>query len=231
MDQTKIWDHFQNTDETGDAFINALPRYKFLANQIQSGMAVLNIGVGRGGLEAILVKKKVVVYCLDPNPESIDRLRRQHDLGLRAQVGFSQSMPFRDGELDAVIMSEVLEHLTNDVMHTTLAEVRRVLKPNGLFIGTVPANERLMDNKVVCPHCGEPFHRWGHMQSFSPLRIREVLTARGFTVERVETRAFPSWRRGGLKNLCKSLIRYALGRAGAQIANPSLYFKAARKVI
>lgn len=228
MDQTRIWDHFQNNDEIGDAFINALPRYVFLARQIKSGMTILNIGVGRGGLESILVEKMVVVNCLDPSAETIDRLRKQYDLGERAQVGFSQSMPFQDGEFDVVIMSEVLEHLTDDVLHSTLLEVRRVLKPSGLFIGTVPANERLMDNHVVCPHCGESFHRWGHAQSFSVSRLRDVLSSNNFTVQRIETRAFTDWRREGLKNLIKSSFRYVLGRAGAAIACPHIYFKAGR---
>lgn len=228
MDQTKIWDHFQNSDELGDAFINAMPRYEFLAKQIKSGMTVLNIGVGRGGLESILNKKMVVVNCLDPSEETIDRLRKLYNLGLRAQVGFSQSMPFQDGEFDVVIMSEVLEHLGDDVLHSTLCEVRRVLKPDGFFIGTVPANEILVDNNVICPHCGESFHRWGHIQSFSLLRLREVLSVNGFTVQRIETRAFSSWRRGGLKNIVKSSIRYALGRVGAPIASPNIFFKARR---
>lgn len=228
MDQTKIWDHFQNNDEIGDAFTNALPRYEFLAKQIKSGMTILNIGVGRGGLESILVKKGVVVNCLDPSEETIDRLRKQYDLGVRAQVGFSQNMPFKDSEFDVVIMSEVLEHLTDDVLHSTFGEVRRVLKPNGFFIGTVPANERLIDNQVVCPHCGESFHRWGHVQSFSLSLLSGALSSNNFTVQRIETRAFPSWHRGGLKNLIKSSLRYLLGRAGVPIASPSLFFKARR---
>ena len=228
MNQEKIWDHFQNNDEMGDAFINALPRYEFLAKQIKSGMTVLNIGVGRGGLESILIKKGILVNCLDPSKETIDRLRKQYDLGVRAQVGFSQSMPFQDSEFDVVIMSEVLEHLTDDVLHSTLGEVRRVLKPGGFFIGTVPANERLMDNQVVCPHCGESFHRWGHVQSFSLLRLREILSSNNFTVKRIETRVFPDWRRRGLKNFIKSSIRYVLGRTGALIASPNIFFKAWR---
>lgn len=228
MDQTKIWDHFQSNDEIGDAFINALPRYEFLAKQIKSGMVILNIGVGRGGLESIFVKKGVVVNCLDPSEETIARLRKQYGLGVRAQVGFSQNMPFQDSEFDAVIMSEVLEHLTDDVLQSTFGEVRRVLKPNGFFIGTVPANERLIDNQVVCPHCGELFHRWGHVQSFSLSRLNEALSSNNFTVQRIETRAFPDWHRGGLKNFIKSSLRYVLGRAGAPIASPNLFFKAWR---
>lgn len=228
MDQKKIWDHFQNDDETDDVFINALPRYEFIAQRIASGMSVLNIGVGRGGLENILLKKGAVVSCLDPSESAIDRLRKQYELGERAQVGFSQSMPFPDSQFDVVVMSEVLEHLADEALNSTLVEVRRVLKPDGHFIGTVPANENLLDNRTVCPHCGEAFHRWGHVQSFSPMRLRELLLEHNFAVRRNETRAFPDWRRSGWKNHIKSLIRYVLGRVGSPISSPNIYFEARR---
>lgn len=228
MDQKKIWDHFQNSFDMSDAFVNALPRYDFIARQIESGMCVLNIGVGRGGLEEILLKNGVVVSCLDPSENSIDSLRKQYELGERAQVGFSQSIPFADSQFDVAVMSEVLEHLSDDVLNATLVEVRRVLKPGGRFIGTVPVNEKLLDNRTVCPHCGEVFHRWGHIQSFSPLRMRDLLLANNFEVLRNETRAFPDWQRSGLKNTAKSLIRYVLGRVGSPIASPNIYFEAKR---
>jgi|CXWL01.1.fsa_nt_gi SAM-dependent methyltransferase len=228
MDQTKIWNHFQNDDVMGEVFKEALPRYEFLAQQIAAGMHVLTIGVGRGGLEAILLKKGVLVSCLDPSEIAIDSLRKQYGLGDRAQVGFSQAIPFTDSQFDVVVMSEVLEHLTDDVLNSTLAEVRRVLKPDGRFIGTVPANENLLDNRVMCPHCGESFHRWGHAQSFSSMRIRDLLSINNFSVRRNETRAFPSWRRSGLKSFVKSLIRYVLGRAGVPIASPCIFFEARR---
>src|SRR5712691_9013361 len=103
MDQTKIWDYFQNDEEAGDAAFNARPRYEFLAQQIAPGMHALNIGVGRGGLEAILVKKGVLVSSLDPSEKAIDRLRKQYALGDSAKVGFSQAIPLPDGQFDVVI--------------------------------------------------------------------------------------------------------------------------------
>ncbi|MCY7389440.1 MAG: class I SAM-dependent methyltransferase, partial [Burkholderiales bacterium] len=210
-------------------FANALPRYEFIARQIASGMHVLNIGVGRGGLESILLKKGALVSSLDPSESAIARLRKLYDIGERAQVGFSQSMPFPDCKFDAVVMSEVLEHLTEEVLSSTLVEVRRVLKPQGYFLGTVPANENLLDNRAVCPDCGKSFHRWGHLQSFSVERLRDLMSANGFLVRRCETRAFPDWRRKGLKNFSKCLIRYVLGRAGSGIASPNIYFEASRQ--
>lgn len=226
MDQTKIWDHFQANDQAGDVFAEALPRYEFIAKKIVSGMSALNIGVGRGGLEGVLLEKGVVVSSLDPSESAIDGLRKQYGLGERAQAGFSQCIPFPDGQFDVVVMSEVLEHLTDEILNSTLAEIRRVLKPGGCFIGTVPANENLPDNRTVCPCCGEIFHRWGHVQSFSPRRLHEVLSANNFTVLRNETRAFPDWRRRGWKNLVINLLRYALGRAGSPLVSLNIYFEA-----
>lgn len=228
MDQTKIWDFFQNNEEIDDIFAGARPRYEFLAKQVTPKMHVLNIGVGRGGLENILLKKGAEVSCLDPSESAIDGIRKQYKLGERAQVGFSQAMPFPDGQFDVVVMSEVLEHLSDDVLNSTLVEVRRVLKPGGRFIGTVPANDNLLDNRTVCPHCGEVFHRWGHVQSFSILQLGKILLANNFSVLRSETRAFPDWRSRGLKNITLNLMRYVLARAGSQLVSVNIFFEARR---
>ncbi|HYP67635.1 MAG TPA: class I SAM-dependent methyltransferase, partial [Thiobacillaceae bacterium] len=120
---------------------------------------------------------------LDPGEAAINRLREQYALGDRAKVGFSQAMPFPDRQFDAVVMSEVLEHLTDDILRATFVEVRRVLKPGGRFIGTVPADENLLDYRIVCPHCGELFHRWGHVQSFDEGRLRAMLSEQFHSVK------------------------------------------------
>jgi SAM-dependent methyltransferase len=226
MDQAKIWEFFQNSAQTTDAFSKSEPRYEYLARQIKPGDQVLNIGVGRGGLEALLLEKGAVVSCLDPSENSIDFMRVTYQLGARAQVGWSQAIPFANTQFDVVVMSEVLEHLPSEILDATLREVGRVLNAEGRFIGTVPANESLSDNHAICPHCGEAFHRWGHVQSFSPGRLGALLQSHGFEVRRLQVRCFPDWHRAGLRNVIKSLIRYVLGRMGSSIAQPNIYFEA-----
>lgn len=228
MDQKIIWNHFQN-EKNDDIFEAARPRYRFIARHIPPSANALNIGVGRGGLESILAAKGVGVSCLDPNMETIETVKRSLNLGERAKVGFSYDIPFPDGQFDVVIMTEVLEHLDKDVLKTTLSEIRRVLKPGGRFIGTVPANEILSDSEVICPHCRKIFHRWGHVQSFSPKTLRDILSASGMTVQRLETRGFPDWRRGGLRNFIKCLVKYLLCRAGVSILQPNIFFMARRR--
>jgi cyclopropane fatty-acyl-phospholipid synthase-like methyltransferase len=176
MQQDKVWDYFQNSKEVaGMAAFNADTRYRHLARQTVSGSDVLNIGVGRGGLESLLLARGVNTYSLDPSSESIASLRSKLGLGDRAQVGYSQDMPFAANSFDTIVMSEVLEHLSDDVIASTFKEVKRVLRAGGTFIGTVPADENLLESRVVCPDCGKAFHRWGHVQSFSEARLKSIL--------------------------------------------------------
>jgi len=226
MGQARIWEYFQSSGHAADAFSGSGARYRFLASQISSGQHVLNIGIGRGGLEALLIEKGAIVSCLDPDEKSVEAVKAALQLGEEARTGTSQAMPFESGRFDVLVMSEVLEHLADDELEATLEEARRVLKPDGRFIGTVPADERLSDNFVLCPHCGEAFHRWGHVQSFTPARLRGLLEAHSLPLRRMVVRCFPDWDRPGAKNFMKSLVRYVLGRFGSPLAVPNIYFEA-----
>jgi len=52
-------------------------------------------------------------------------------------TGSMLALPFRDGWFDRVFCISVLEHLDQEEMNQSLREVRRVLRPGGLFIVTV----------------------------------------------------------------------------------------------
>lgn len=226
MDQTKIWAHFQNDKEAGNVSNNALPRREIIARQVSSGMQVLNIGVGRGDLETVMLKRGALVSSLDPGEGAIVRVREKYSLGDRAKVGFSQAMPFADGQSDLVARSEVLEHLPDDVLRESPAEARRELKPDGKFAGTVPANESPLENTVICPRCGESFHRWDPLQTFSMARLSGPLISGELAMRRMDIRAFPDWSRKGPYSLLKNCVRHVLGRAGSAIAVPHVYFEA-----
>lgn len=58
-------------------------------------------------------------------------------------------------------MSEVLEHLTDDVLERTIVEVHRVLVAEGHFIGTVPARENLIDQANGVPVLWEKISSMG----------------------------------------------------------------------
>lgn len=223
-EQDRIWEHHQ-TDATG-VFDLSYPRLRFLAERCRPPGRVLNVGVGSGQLEALLLARGVETFSLDPSTHSIERLRARLQMGDRARQGYGQAMPFETGSFDKVIMTEVLEHLASDVLSATLREVRRVLRAGGEFTGTVPYREDLGSNEVLCPHCRAQFHRWGHEQRFDVPSMRRLLQEHGFEVQTAYPRAFPDFHRRHPTLLLKALFRYVLGRMGEPLVGPNLYFRA-----
>ena len=225
MDQEKIWDYLQT--EGVDAFSRTGPRFRFLARQINSAARVLNIGVGNGNLEALISHKGAEVWSLDPSENAIRRLRESQGVVERAKVGYSQSMPFEEGMFDVVIMTEVLEHLQQEVLLATLSEVRRVLVPDGRFIGTIPADEVLEENHVACPHCGKVFHRYGHVRAFSQESICAELS-RQFQDVKIRRRYFADFSSLNWKGRLSSMIKKTAVALGIPGSNENFYFSASK---
>lgn len=225
MEQSKIWNHFQSPDAVIDIFQQSLPRYRHLANHTRHGETVLNIGVGRGGLERLLLQRGIRTYSLDPGPAVIAQIREDLDLGEQAQTGWSQALPFADTMFDAVVMTEVLEHLSDEVITQSLGEISRVLKPGGRFMGTVPADENLHEGHVLCPHCGQSFHRWGHVQSFSEKRLHNLLQLQ-FNPIHVSRQYFGDWAHLNWKGRITWCIKKVLVRLGVRGSTENLFFLA-----
>lgn len=99
----------------------------------------LDIGCGAG---YSMTKAKSVFDCdcygIDPSPREhgVGRYNVKHNDGLNIIQGFAENLPFQDHEFDIVYSSHVLEHVTN--VTTTLEEIKRVLKPNGILIIGMP---------------------------------------------------------------------------------------------
>jgi ubiquinone/menaquinone biosynthesis C-methylase UbiE len=228
MNQEKIWDYFQNNPEIGSLAFNADARYRFIANKIVSGSDVLNIGVGKGGLELMLLDKRVNVYCLDPNKESIRKIQEEFGLAERAKFGYAQAIPFDDSSFDVVVMSEVLEHLSDEVINKTVKECHRVLRKGGRFIGTVPADEVLLESRVVCPDCGKVFHRWGHLQEFSEQRLRQLLE-RQFDRCVISRHYFGNWQTLNWKGKISWLLKKICVFLGIRGSSENFFFSAWKK--
>jgi len=221
MSQDKIWDYFQN--ENIDSFKDSWGRLNSIAQAINPGEKVLNIGVGGGIFEAIAITKGIDIYSLDPNNEAVEKLKTRFNLGDKAKVGQCQEIPFADETFDVIVMSEVIEHLSLDIIKNTLEEVSRTLKNNGRFIGTVPARENLDANMVICPDCGHKFHRWGHQQSFNIEKIRALLQP-NFYIETLSEKYFPNWKTINWKRRIETCYMLLFRFFGAKLSNENIYF-------
>jgi len=99
---------------------------------------VLDIGCGTGSL-SILIKRvhpDVAVVGLDPDSKALARARRKAEraaVSIQFDQGFSDALEYGEGTFDHVFSSMMFHHLGLDEKEKTLREVRRVLKPGGLF--------------------------------------------------------------------------------------------------
>ncbi len=104
---------------------------------ITAGEQVLDVGCGTGTL-SLAAKKRVgangSVRGVDASPEMIARARTKSEKGgvpVIFEVAAAQSLPFPDAAFDVVLCSLALHHLPESARATALAEMRRVLKPDG----------------------------------------------------------------------------------------------------
>ena len=224
MDQERIWSHFQN--EGADSFSQSRGRLRHLARMLPAGARVLNVGVGGGQFEQEGAERGLEVWTIDPDPAAIETLRARSGAGDRATSGRCEDLPYEDAHFDAVVASEVFEHLDDATLRASIGEIRRVLRPGGRLVGTTPFEEVLADQEVACPCCGTVFHRWGHVQSFTAERMREVLTGGGLEVERCGPHVFVSWDALNWKGRVTAGIKVAAGRLGSHGSSANLLFAA-----
>ncbi|MBA3850104.1 MAG: hypothetical protein C0502_08920 [Opitutus sp.] len=98
-------------------------------------LVVVDLGCERGWLKHFTPTGSVSRWIgLDwkPNREASDLLRYDQVL----QANFDETLPVEAGSADAVVSLHVFEHLPRP--GATMAEVARILKPGGIFLGGAP---------------------------------------------------------------------------------------------
>ena len=108
----------------------------------EAASRVLEVGCGGGQFAARLA---------DENPDAqlvaVDRSPRFVELtsarGVTAQVADIQALPFDDGAFDVVAAMWMLYHVPD--LDQGLAEVRRVLRPGGLFVAVTNGDGHVAD--------------------------------------------------------------------------------------
>lgn len=128
-------------------FTELLDRY--LPAVAERQRRILDIGCGAGGMLGLL-QRYGEVAGLDVDHEYLAFCRERGFPNVLCGSGYE--LPFGDGRFDLVSLFDTLEHIPEEV--AALREVRRVLRPGGLVLISVPAYQWLWSqNDRIAHHC------------------------------------------------------------------------------
>ncbi len=118
-----------------------------LASGQRGDLHFLEMGCGAGPNLVWLAHKGIIVSGVDISPTAL-RLAREHleEGGYRDRIGklleaSVTDVPFENESFDGIIEACVFQHLAKEDRQRAFGEVRRLLKPEGLFVGYLLAQE------------------------------------------------------------------------------------------
>ena len=185
-----------------------------MAGRNQRDLAGLDVGCGTGRLLAFLhdAWPGMKFTGLDLSPPYLAEARRL--IGRTARVklieGAAEKLPFEDASLDLVVSSFLMHELPETIRQQALAEMARVLKPDGLVVivdsiqkGDQPSWDGLLD---LFPHYfHEPYYAeyangsleaWGEAAGLKPVASERAFLSK---VSAFTLRPTPSQRLGKLR--------------------------------
>ena len=133
------------------------------------GLRVLDVGCRYGALTRAYLEGNHVVG-IDVDRVALNDAAR---LGIETQwADAEEGLPFEDASFDAVVAGELLEHVRDPA--ALVSEARRVLRPGGTFVGSVPNGFRLK-NRLRFLAGRWPERDPTHLHLFSPGDLRALL--------------------------------------------------------
>lgn len=126
---------------------------------------ILDIGAGDGYITNPLAQKYDVTG-MDISEEALSYLE------CKVVVGNIADIPFPKDRFDLVMANDVIEHLPDDIYEKSLQEMQRVSKK--YIIITVPHNEDLLSNTIVCQNCKQRYHKNHHQRNYTAKKMDQL---------------------------------------------------------
>lgn len=124
-------------------------------------------------------KENIDYYPVDINPEGY----KSRNIFIRCKVNM-ENIPYEDNNFDVIYNSHVLEHVPKDIQ--AMAELRRVLKPNGVCFIMVPMSgnqETLEKEEYNTPELRLKYYNQEDHLRFYGKDFRNRLASVGFNVQ------------------------------------------------
>ena len=176
---SKFWDNISRSRLTEYSFSKQAGKSLIIAikHLLRLEDKILDFGAGDGHLIQLLCERGYSVSGYEPSEERCKNLKTHLDklTTFNGFVDYSSKNMF-----DVVVMAEVIEHILDINLDSTLEKLATFTKQDGYLIVTTPNNEDLELAMSYCPVSDLFFHRWQHVRSFTALSLAELLDKYGF---------------------------------------------------
>ena len=146
------WNAHWATADATSKWARAEPEVLSHAQTLAPGARVLDLGAGIGRHALALAQMGFAVSALDAAPESLAAIRAASGpLQIDLRQGMMTDLPFADACFDQVLSWNVIYHGDETVVDGSIAEIARVLKPGGTFLGTMLSARRMPVERARAP--------------------------------------------------------------------------------
>jgi len=113
---------------------------KFIGEHSLKGKVILDIGCGYGWFETFAIGKKAKrIDATEISENDLYTIRSNiNNPKVVTTVASAVKLPFQNKSFDIVVSWEVLEHIPRNTELRMFSEIKRVLKPDGVFVLSTP---------------------------------------------------------------------------------------------
>lgn len=144
-------------------------RYQYAASFAKGIVADCACGIGYASHIILSNDKVKKYYGIDTDNQAIEYAKKNATKHAEFSTGSILSLPFEESSIDTFISLETLEHLHEP--EKAIAEIRRVLKNDGVFICSVPTQH--YEKRCTDTYGKNPYH----VQEFSLTRLENILSS------------------------------------------------------
>ncbi len=153
-------------------------RRRLLERLKPAGGCLLDIGCGAGDFLALMqAEGQWQVFGLEPNAVAVRYAREER--GLDVKIGHLPDSALPAQSFDAITMWHVLEHVPDPAQ--VLAEVHRLLKPNGVLVVGVPVSDSVEAKWFAANWAGYDVPR--HLVTFTRASLSQLALRQSFRFE------------------------------------------------
>lgn len=113
-----------------------LEKHQTLINKLDKGH-VLDLGCGIGQYTDYWLRNGFCVTSADISINALNALKERTPAATTVELDMSKSLPFADGSFNVVFANLSIHYFDEETTLALSNEIHRVLKPGGLFIGSV----------------------------------------------------------------------------------------------